>query len=87
MIRDIIVVEAYDAYDVKFRDVDAETKISNDDDERACWFEMRLTDKEIERACWFSTRIAWDDWLIDADLNARIETVKAADVDDSDLEW
>ncbi len=83
----MIDVETYDAYDVRFRDVDAKTRISNDDDERACWFEMRLTDKEIERACWFSMRDVWNAWLIDADLDARIETTKTADVDDFDSEW
>ncbi len=76
VIRDMIDVETYD---VKFRDVDAEARISNDDDERACWFEMRLTNKKIERACWF-----WNAWLIDADSDARIETMKTADVDDFD---
>ncbi len=84
VIRDMIDVETYD---VESRDADAETRILNDNDERACWFEMRMIDNEIERACWFSTRSAWDAWLIDADSDARVETTKAVDVDDSDSEW
>jgi hypothetical protein len=83
VIRNMIDVETYD---VESRDADAETRISNDDDERARWFEMRLTDNDIERACWFSTRSVWDAWLIDADSDARIETTKTIDVDDSDSE-
>ncbi len=78
LIRDMIDVETYD--------VDARTNIWDNDDERACWFEMRL-DKKVERACWFSTRNVWNAWLIDADSDARIETAKTADVDDSDSEW
>ncbi len=83
VIRDMIDVKAYD---VKFRSVDARTKISDDDDKRACWFEMRLLNKKIERACWFSTRDVWNAWLIDADLCAQAESAKTADVDDSDSE-
>ncbi len=84
VIRSVIDVETYD---VEFRSVDAKTRISDDDDERACWFEMRLIDNKIERACWFSTRNVWNAWLIDADSNTRIETESAVDVDDSDSEW
>ncbi len=76
-----------ETYDVKSRSVNAKARIWDDDDENACWFEMRLTDKDVERACWFLTRSVWDNWLIDADSDARIETTKTADVDDSDWEW
>ncbi len=84
VIRDRIDVETYD---VRSRDVDAETRISDDDDERAYWFEMRFLDKEIERACWFSTRDVWNSWLIDADSCASIETAKTIEINDSDSEW